>query len=44
MSKQNKIRLIDVKNKLIVARGEGVRELGEKGEGFKKKQNRTKQN
>ena len=35
-NKQNRNRLIDTEDKLTVARGEGVGELGEKDEGIKK--------
>ena len=36
MNKQNRNRLIDTENKPMVARGVGVGEVGEKGEGIKK--------
>ena len=36
MNKQNRIRLIDTENKLMVARGRGHGRLCEKGEGIKK--------
>ena len=36
MNKQNRNRVIDAENKLMVARGEGGGRLGEKGEGIKK--------
>ena len=36
MNKQNRNRLIDTENRLMVARGEGHRGLDEKGEGIEK--------
>ena len=35
-SRQNRTRLIDRENRLMVARGEGLWKLGEKGEGVEK--------
>ena len=36
MNNQNSNRFMDTEIKLVVARGEGFGELGEKGEGIKK--------
>ena len=35
MNKQNKKRLIDIKNRLMIARGEGFGGLGEKVKGLR---------